>query len=170
MGDLPGRAGGDRGAPRNRPLRARKELAERGAPEPDAALDDRRTEDRHGGGERDDDPSGDDHRGPDDDESADDDRRDHHGHDDHLAASLTLRIEALQDTWISVKQSSSSGTLLYEGTLAAGAGKTFTGTVFWVRFGAASNVLATLNGRALALPGGTYSVPITSAGLGARSG
>ena len=83
---------------------------------------------------------------------------------------LTLRLRALQDTWVSVQRSSSSGTVLYEGTLAAGESKTFTGTVFWVRFGAASNVSATLDGQPLTLPGGTYSAPITSAGLGKRSG
>ena len=86
------------------------------------------------------------------------------------AAPITLRLAALQDTWFSVRRGSSSGAVLYEDTLTAGESKTFTGTRLWVRFGAASNVSATLDGQALTLPGGTYSVPITSAGLGARSG
>ena len=82
---------------------------------------------------------------------------------------VTLRLQALQDTWVSVQRNSSSGTTLYEGTLPGGESKTFTGTRLWVRFGAASNVSATLNGQALTLPGGTYSAPITSAGLGTRT-
>jgi hypothetical protein len=59
--------------------------------------------------------------------------------------------------------------VLYEGTLPAGAARTFSGTSFDVRFGAAANVEATLNGKPLRLPGGTYSVTIGRAGLGPRT-
>jgi uncharacterized protein DUF4115 len=81
-------------------------------------------------------------------------------------ASIELSLRALRDTWFSVRRDARSGPTLYEGTLHAGATKSFTGMTFWVRFGAASNLSVTLDGKNLALPGGTYSVPITSAGLG----
>lgn len=47
--------------------------------------------------------------------------------------------------------------------------RTFTGTSFRVRFGAAANLIARLNGQPLRLPGGTYSATITRTGLGSRS-
>lgn len=83
--------------------------------------------------------------------------------------TLTLRLQARRDTWISVRSRSSTGTLLWEGTLPAGASRHFAGPSFWVRFGAASNVSATLNRRPLTLPGGTYSVRIGPGGLGPRT-
>jgi RodZ C-terminal domain len=86
-----------------------------------------------------------------------------------VAAAVRLRLQATNDTWLSVRAGSAAGKTLYEGTLATGESKTFTGGRIWVRFGAAADVTATLNGRALALPGGTYSASITSSGLGARS-
>jgi hypothetical protein len=83
-------------------------------------------------------------------------------------AAVTLRLTARNDTWLSVR-TSSGHTVLYEGTLPAGAARTFSGTSFDVRFGAAANVEATLNGKPLRLPGGTYSVTIRRAGLGPRT-
>jgi cytoskeletal protein RodZ len=83
-------------------------------------------------------------------------------------APVTLRLEARRDTWLSVRRDARAGPVLYEGTLAAGNSETFTGATLWVRFGAASNVAATLNGHALSLPSGTYSVPVTTSGLGHR--
>jgi hypothetical protein len=83
-------------------------------------------------------------------------------------APITLRLAARNDTWLSVR-TSSGHTVLYEGTLPAGAARTFSGTSFDVRFGAAANVEATLNGKPLRLPGGTYSVTIRRAGLGPRT-
>jgi len=84
-------------------------------------------------------------------------------------APVTLRLTARNDTWLSVRSSSSGRRVLYEGTLAAGAARTFSGTSFEVRFGAAANVEATLNGKALPLPGGTYSVTVGRQGLGGRT-
>jgi hypothetical protein len=84
-------------------------------------------------------------------------------------APVRLTLKARRDTWLSVHRTSSAGTLLYEGTLAAGASRTFSGSAFEVRFGAAANVQATLNGKPLPLPGGTYSVTVGKTGLGARS-
>jgi hypothetical protein len=80
-----------------------------------------------------------------------------------------LRLTAQADTWRSGHRDSPSGDLLFEGTLAAGNTKTFAGTAFGVRFGSAANVVASVNGKTLSLPSGTYSATITSAGLGRRS-
>jgi hypothetical protein len=85
------------------------------------------------------------------------------------AGPVSLRLAAKADTWLDVRRSSPTGELLYQGTLAGGDSRTFTGSRFRVRFGAAANVSATLNGKPLPLPGGTYSVTIGSAGLGKRS-
>jgi hypothetical protein len=82
---------------------------------------------------------------------------------------LTLHIAARDDTWLSIRRDSSTGDVLFEGTLAKGDTRTFTAKQFSVRFGAAANVAATLNGKALPLPGGTYSATIDRRGLGARS-
>jgi hypothetical protein len=84
-------------------------------------------------------------------------------------AALTLHVAARDDTWLSIRRDSSKGDVLFEGTLAKGDTRTFTAKQFSVRFGAAANVAATLNGKALPLPGGTYSATIDRRGLGARS-
>ncbi len=83
------------------------------------------------------------------------------------ASAVRLRLTARADTWVSVRRA--GGSVLYQGTLAAGDSRTFSGDRFEVRFGAAANVRATLNGKSLALPGGTYSVTVGESGLGPRS-
>jgi hypothetical protein len=83
--------------------------------------------------------------------------------------SVRLRLRAKADTWLLVRRTSRSGQLVYQGTLIAGDSRSFTGTSFSVRFGAAANVAATLNGKPLPLPSGTYSVSIGRDGLGPRS-
>lgn len=80
-----------------------------------------------------------------------------------------LRLTARRDTWVAVRRTSPRGPVLFQGTMAAGESRTFTATSLSVRFGAAANVTATLNGRPLPLPGGTYSVDIGRTGLGPRS-
>jgi hypothetical protein len=84
------------------------------------------------------------------------------------AQPVVIRLMAREDTWISVRRTPSSAPV-YEGTLVAGASKTFSGASFRIRFGGAANVSAVLNGSPLRLPGGTYSVTIGPSGLGARS-
>jgi cytoskeletal protein RodZ len=84
-------------------------------------------------------------------------------------ASTQLQLTARSDTWVSVRKTSRTGPVLFEGTMASGDSRSFTGASLSVRFGAAANVEATLNGRPLALPGGTYSVQIGRSGLGPRS-
>lgn len=78
-------------------------------------------------------------------------------------------MTATADTWLSVRRDTASGDVLFEGTLASGDSRSFSGAKFAVRFGAAANVRAHLNGKSLPLPSGTYSTTITSAGLGPRS-
>jgi cytoskeletal protein RodZ len=87
----------------------------------------------------------------------------------NAAGTIELRVAARDDTWISIRQDSPTGNVLFEGTLTKGDSRTYTATQFHVRFGAAANVAATLNGKTLALPGGTYSATITQAGLGPRT-
>jgi hypothetical protein len=82
-------------------------------------------------------------------------------------AAVRLRLTARADTWLSVRTPAKR--VLYEGTLPAGKSRTFSGDRFEVRFGAAANVSATLNGKPLSLPGGTYSVTVGEGGLGPRS-
>lgn len=84
-------------------------------------------------------------------------------------APVTLRLTARADTWVSVSSPAAGKRVLYQGTLPAGASRTFSGERFQVRFGAAANVRATLNGKPLPLPGGTYSVTVGESGLGPRS-
>jgi hypothetical protein len=80
-----------------------------------------------------------------------------------------LAVTARADTWVSIRRDTPTGAVLFEGTLAAGDSRSFSGAKFAVRFGAAANVQAKLDGRPLSLPGGTYSTTITRAGLGPRS-
>lgn len=84
-------------------------------------------------------------------------------------ARVRLGLRATTDTWLSVHLGSAAGKTLYEGTLGAGQRRTFTGSQIWVRFGAAADLSATLNGHELPLPGGTYSAQITRSGLTGRS-
>jgi transcriptional regulator with XRE-family HTH domain len=68
--------------------------------------------------------------------------------------------------WLSVRVGSDAGRVLYEGTLAEGKRATFVGRRLWIRLGAPWNLEATLNGKALPLPGATASVTVTPSGLG----
>jgi cytoskeletal protein RodZ len=85
------------------------------------------------------------------------------------ASQTRLAVTARADTWVSIRRDTPTGAVLFEGTLAAGDSRSFSGAKFAVRFGAAANVQAKLDGRPLSLPGGTYSTTITRAGLGPRS-
>jgi hypothetical protein len=77
---------------------------------------------------------------------------------------LTLRA-ARGDSWVEVRAGSSTAAVLYTGTLAYGASRTFSGPApLWVRFGVAGNVDAVVNGRSSTMPAGTYSVLFDSTG------
>lgn len=81
-------------------------------------------------------------------------------------ATVELVLRAARgDSWLEVRSASSTGAVLYFGTLSSGRSKTFRARSLWVRFGAASNLDARLNGNALRLPAGTYSALIGVDGL-----
>jgi cytoskeleton protein RodZ len=70
------------------------------------------------------------------------------------------------DCWLSVRNGSWEGRLLYEGMLLEGDSLRFVGKRLWVRMGAPWNLKARLNGRAVPrLPADTGNVVVTRAGL-----
>jgi RodZ C-terminal domain len=84
--------------------------------------------------------------------------------------TVVLALTAIRATWIEVRAASSNGALLSTGTLPAGTTKTFRSATIWVRFGAASNIDAKLNGRPLPLPSGTYDAVFGTAGFAKTRG
>ncbi|MGH2995325.1 MAG: RodZ domain-containing protein [Gaiellaceae bacterium] len=62
------------------------------------------------------------------------------------------------DCWLQVRQGSSTGPIMYEGTLAQGSAVRFAPGPVWIRFGAAANVVVTVAGKPRALPSGTVDV------------
>jgi len=68
------------------------------------------------------------------------------------------------DSWLAARAGSPQGSVVYLGTLPRGRSVTLNGPL-WLRFGAASNLAAKLNGRALPLAPGTYSVLVSRKGL-----
>lgn len=70
---------------------------------------------------------------------------------------VSLLVAARTDTWLEVRSGSSTGPLLYSGTLVAASTKTFRARALWARFGAAGNLAARLDGKSIRLPSGTYS-------------
>jgi hypothetical protein len=81
------------------------------------------------------------------------------------ATGVRLTLRATADTWVEVRAGSPDGEGLYAGILPEGTVKRFRGTRIWVRFGAASNLIARLNGMPLRLPPGTYSALVGARGL-----
>jgi hypothetical protein len=70
------------------------------------------------------------------------------------------------DCWLSVREGSRDGRLLYQGMLLDGESLRFVSKRLWVRMGAPWNLEARLNGRAVAgLPADTGNVSITRTGL-----
>jgi len=71
---------------------------------------------------------------------------------------LALALSATgASTWIEVRIGSSTGHVLYSGTLSPGTRKSFrSARRFWVRFGGAADVGVVLDGRPLRIPTGTY--------------
>ena len=81
-------------------------------------------------------------------------------------AAIKLALTASRGaTWIEVRAGSATGAVLYTGTLPSGTTKTFHETTIWVRFGAASNLAATLNSQPLRLPAGTYDAVFDTTGF-----
>lgn len=67
-------------------------------------------------------------------------------------AALVLRARA--NTWVEVHDTSAAGRLLFQGTIERGQAQRFTGKRLWLNVGAPAKLTATLNGRAVTLPGG----------------
>jgi hypothetical protein len=69
------------------------------------------------------------------------------------------------NSWLEVRSASAQGPVLFSGVLPAGESVNAAAKQLWVRFGGASNVTATLNGKPLALRAGTYSALVSRSGL-----
>jgi Domain of unknown function (DUF4115) len=80
--------------------------------------------------------------------------------------ALLVLTAARGDCWLSARRDSAEGPLLYEGTLLSGRSLRLDGARLWLRFGAASNVDVTLNGKRIsALPTGTGDIVATAKGI-----
>jgi hypothetical protein len=81
------------------------------------------------------------------------------------ATAVRLKLKATADTWVEVRSGSAGGNVLYSGILTQGSVERFRDHRVWVRFGAAANLKARLNGRPLQLPPGTYGALVRARGL-----
>lgn len=81
------------------------------------------------------------------------------------AGTVSLLLTARASTWLQVRSGSSTGSILYSGTLAAGQTKVFRGRTVWARFGAAGNLSAQLDRKAFRLPSGTYDATFDGHGF-----
>lgn len=71
----------------------------------------------------------------------------------------TFTISATRgDCWVEVRAGSSTGEILYAGTLASGNSLRFNREKVWLRLGAASNVDVLVNGRPSTVPPGTVEL------------
>jgi RodZ C-terminal domain len=83
----------------------------------------------------------------------------------HASNGVRLTLTATADTWVDVRAGSVDGDVFYVGILPQGSVKRFRSKRVWVRFGAAANLTARLNGRPLYLPPGTYDALVGARGL-----
>jgi cytoskeleton protein RodZ len=81
-----------------------------------------------------------------------------------IAARLVLAATR-GPCWLSVRLGSETGRLVYEGMLEPGRTARFAGKRLWIRIGAPWNLLATLNGKPVALPTALGNVIATPSGL-----
>ncbi len=58
-----------------------------------------------------------------------------------------------QGSWLQIRRDSAVGQVLYEGVLAGGSSRAFQARRLWIRFGAAANLIVTLNGKLVPLHG-----------------
>ena len=84
-----------------------------------------------------------------------------------LSAASTLVVTAARgDCWLEVHAGAADGDVLYQGILAKGDARTFSGKALWIRAGAAEKLEMTLNGRRVDnVPRGTADVLVTSRGV-----
>lgn len=68
-------------------------------------------------------------------------------------------------SWLEVRAGSGRGESLFVDTLDRGDRERFSEERLWLRFGAAQNVDATLNGEPVDLPGGTTTVVVSPSGV-----
>jgi RodZ C-terminal domain len=78
---------------------------------------------------------------------------------------VSLLVTAKTDTWLEIRSGSSTGPVLYSGTLAAASTKTFRARTLWARFGAAGNLSTRLEGKPIRLPSGTYDATFDNHGF-----
>jgi hypothetical protein len=81
------------------------------------------------------------------------------------AGVVSLLLTARADTWLEIRSGSSTGSLLYSGTLPTASSKTFRAKGLWARFGAAGNLLARVDGKLIRLPSGTYDATFDGHGF-----
>ena len=77
-----------------------------------------------------------------------------------LPASAKVQLTFTGTTWLEAR-SSPTGTVLYVGTLSAGATQAFQ-TPVWIRFGNSVAAKATVNGAALQIPAGLGDLEVTA--------
>ncbi|MEZ5080999.1 MAG: DUF4115 domain-containing protein [Thermoleophilia bacterium] len=83
---------------------------------------------------------------------------------------LSLAGRPPDGSWIQVRRRHAGGAILFEGTLAAGATRTYSlATPVWVRLGWGPGIRATVDSRVQALPEGTGDVVFTRQGRRAVS-
>ncbi|HEX7254751.1 MAG TPA: DUF4115 domain-containing protein [Gaiellaceae bacterium] len=77
---------------------------------------------------------------------------------------VTLVLTASRgDCWVEVRAGSSTGEMLYAGTLASGSSLRFNRPRLWLRLGASSNVDLEINGRPSTVPHGTVELLLPDA-------
>ncbi len=69
-------------------------------------------------------------------------------------ATARLRLTARGDTFLEVRETEAGGRLLFQGTLERGETQGFTAARLWLNVGSPVQLRATVNGIAVALPGG----------------
>ena len=81
------------------------------------------------------------------------------------SAKLVLRASR-GECWVEVRRRGPTGELVFSGTMFEGDTERFVGKRLWVSFGAAQNVDAKLNGKAVdSLPDGQRAVVVTAGGI-----
>ncbi len=81
------------------------------------------------------------------------------------AARLRLTGRSPAGSWVQVRRRGPDGPVLFEGTIGAGAERTFRLGRLWMRVGWGAALQVSVNGRVQELPEGTAEVTVTSAGI-----
>jgi len=75
------------------------------------------------------------------------------------ARPISLVLEGVQnDSWVEIRRGSANGPLVYSGVLQDGERVESTGMRLWARFGGASNLQVTVDGRRVPLQGTVETV------------